>query len=218
MSTSFEEMLNAKPTLEDFQHWTQQIGRAQQLLMEFALSPQGQDVGRTMVQQMMDPGAWGRLFTQPLAAATIPTPQMPTPQFGADWMTSATSFWQDNLNIWQKMMSGEALTAMTATAAASDKDRRFKAAEWHDHPLFAFIRQSYAVIAEHLLQTPDSLEGVDEKTRAQIRFATANIVDALSPSNFALTNPQVLKRTLETRGENLVKGLEHMLKDLSKGL
>ena len=212
MSTSFEEMLNAKPTLEDFQHWTQQIGRAQQLLMEFALSPQGQDVGRTMVQQMMDPGAWGRLFTQPMTP-----PAMATPQFGADWMTSATSFWQDNLNIWQKMMSGETMSAMTATAAASDKDRRFKASEWHDHPLFAFIRQSYAVIAEHLLQTPDALEGVDEKTRAQIRFATSNVVDAFSPSNFALTNPQVLKRTLETRGENLVKGLEHMLKDLSKG-
>lgn len=218
MSTSFDEMLKTQPTLEDFQHWTQQIGRAQQLLMEFALSPAGQDVGRTMVQQMMDPGAWGRLFTQPLAANSTPNAAIGQTPFGADWMNSATSFWQDNLNLWQKMISGDAMSAFTAgTSAASEKDRRFKAPEWHDHPLFAFIRQSYAVIAEHLLQGAEALEGVDEKTRAQIRFATNNIVDALSPSNFALTNPQVLKRTLETRGENLVKGLEHMLNDLSKG-
>jgi polyhydroxyalkanoate synthase len=68
-----------------------------------------------------------------------------------------------------------------------------------------------------LLGTVDEIEGVDAPTREKLRFATRSFVDAMSPSNFALTNPQVLKRTLETRGENLLKGLANMLKDIAAG-
>ena len=72
-------------------------------------------------------------------------------------------------------------------------------------------------IADQLLGTVDEIEGVDAPTREKLRFATRSFVDAMSPSNFALTNPQVLKKTIETRGENLLKGLANMLKDLAAG-
>ena len=72
-------------------------------------------------------------------------------------------------------------------------------------------------MSDQLLGTVDEIEGVDAETREKLRFATQSFVDAMSPSNFALTNPQVLKRTLETRGENLLKGLANMLKDIAAG-
>ena len=102
-------------------------------------------------------------------------------------------------------------------ALKADQDVRFKAAAWRDNPLFDMIRQSYLLISERMLGSIDAFDGLEEVERRKLRFATKAFVDAMSPSNFALTNPQVLERTLETKGENLLKGLEHMLADLSKG-
>ncbi|MBH9807638.1 class I poly(R)-hydroxyalkanoic acid synthase, partial [Clostridioides difficile] len=63
----------------------------------------------------------------------------------------------------------------------------------------------------------DALQGVDDKQREQMRFATRGFLDAISPSNFPATNPEVLEKTIETGGENLLKGLQNMLADLAKG-
>lgn len=194
------------PTLEEFQHWTQVMGRAQQMLMEYALSPEGQDAGKAMVSRLMEPGNW-----------QLPVDQAETPaiaSLGSAWLANTTSFWQENLALWQRFATG----GMAGAAATTpEPDRRFAAPEWQGHPLFALIRQSYALVAEKMLAAADDVDGVDPKVKAQLRFATANLVDAISPSNFALTNPAVLKRTMETRGENLLKGLEHMLADLKRG-
>jgi polyhydroxyalkanoate synthase len=112
------------------------------------------------------------------------------------------------------------LSGVTAAAPADDKDRkdrRFAAPEWRENPIFDTIRQTYLRVSDQLLGTVDEIEGIDPDMREKLRFATRSFVDAMSPSNFALTNPQVLKRTLETRGENLLKGLANMLKDLASG-
>jgi polyhydroxyalkanoate synthase len=206
------------PSLEDFQHWTQVMGRAQQLLMEFALSEAGQQMNQTMLAKWMDPSQWASasadmMEKMPQAMATTPAAMDPKlfDPMNNPFLAATTSFWQESMDMWQSIASGQ------MPEAKVEKDRRFAAPEWNEHPLFAFIRQSYALISEKLLAAADGVDGVDAKTKAQMRFATANLVDAMSPSNFALTNPAVLKRTMETRGENLVKGLEHMLADLKKG-
>jgi polyhydroxyalkanoate synthase len=101
--------------------------------------------------------------------------------------------------------------------APDKKDRRFSAPEWRENPLFDQIRQTYLALSDKLLGTVDQIEGLDPESRSKLKFATRNFVDAMSPSNFALTNPQVLKKTIESRGENLLKGLANMLKDIAAG-
>jgi len=185
----------AIPTLEDWQHWTLVMGRAQQMLMEY------------WAEQMK---------------AGQPMPNWSAPAFGfgeqsaaADpmaLMTAGAQAWAKGLETWGKMLGGAA-----PAPAAEKKDRRFAAPEWSENPIFDTIRNSYLQISDQLLGTVDQIENIDAETRERLRFATKSFVDAMSPSNFALTNPQVLKRTIETRGENLLKGLANMLRDIAQG-
>jgi polyhydroxyalkanoate synthase len=130
-------------------------------------------------------------------------------------MTAGAQAWAKGLETWGKMLSG--VTHAPAGGAQQRKDRRFAAPEWSENPIFDTIRQTYLRVSDQLLGTVDEIEGIDADTREKMRFATRSFVDAMSPSNFAVTNPQVLKRTLETRGENLLKGLANMLRDIAAG-
>jgi polyhydroxyalkanoate synthase subunit PhaC len=180
------------PSLEELQHWTQVMGRAQQMMLEFALAPGNQEQAKAMLAKVA-----------PLVALTDLAAANP-------WVAATTGFWQDSMSLWQRMLTGE-------MPVSPEKDRRFAAPEWSEHPLFALIRQSYALISERMLAATDAVDGIDPKVKAQMRFATQGLIDAMSPSNFALTNPLVLKRTIETRGENLLRGLDHMLADMTQG-
>ncbi|MET0268975.1 MAG: class I poly(R)-hydroxyalkanoic acid synthase [Sphingomonas sp.] len=180
------------------QHWTGVIGSAQQMMLEYVSA------------QMAGAAESGRerAFAPPGAASI---------------MKAQADFWSDSMILWQRFVTPgepidpEAQAKMDAVAAQADKDRRFAQPEWREAPLFDLIRQSYVLLSEHLLKGVDAVEGLDPKQREKIRFATRAFTDALSPSNFALTNPRVLARTIETGGANLLKGLEHMLADIGKG-
>jgi polyhydroxyalkanoate synthase subunit PhaC len=188
------------PTLEDWQHWTWVMGRAQQMLME----AWAQNLKRSEPWPTSPP-AWGAfppVFFDAKAAANP-----------ASLMSSGIQAWAKGLETWGKMVGLD--TEKTETTER--KDRRFSAPEWRDNPLFDQIRQTYLALSDKLLGTVEQIEGLDPETEARLRFATRSFVDAMSPSNFALTNPQVLKKTIETRGENLLKGLANMLKDIAAG-
>src|SRR5690606_18636062 len=97
-------------------------------------------------------------------------------------------------------------------------DNRFKDPAWQENFLFDYIKQSYLVTAQWLQATVhEADEELDEKTRQKIEFYTRQFVDAIAPSNFAMTNPAVLRATIESGGENLVKGLNNLLRDLEAG-
>lgn len=191
-------MSGAMPTLEDWQHWTLVMGRAQQMLMEF------------WAEQMRT--------GQPMPAFSPPAfgfGEQAPPSDPMAMMSAGAQAWAKGLETWGKMLGG-----VTGAPTASDKerkDRRFAAPEWSENPIFDTIRQTYLRVSDQLLGTIDEIEGLDPAMREKLRFATRSFVDAMSPSNFALTNPQVLKRTIETRGENLLKGLANMLKDIAAG-
>ncbi|KQM67582.1 poly(R)-hydroxyalkanoic acid synthase [Sphingomonas sp. Leaf17] len=178
----------APPSLEDLQHWTWVMGRAQQMMME-----QGLQAMKGPAEAMpVIPG-----FNDP---ATVQRVQ---------------DFWADSLTIWQRFL--DPAQAASAPVAAAPADKRFKAAEWHENPVFDMIRQSYLMIADHMLRGVEALEGIDPKEKDRLRFAARGFVDAMSPTNFALTNPEVIAKTVETRGANLLKGMQNMMADIGRG-
>src|SRR3954466_6414510 len=188
----------AIPTLEDWQHWTLVMGRAQQMLMEFWADSLKKD--------------------QPFPAWSPPVFGFGEAQSASDpmaLMSAGAQAWAKGLETWGKMLGG--VTAAPTGDEKERKDRRFAAPEGRENPIFDTIRQTYLRVSDQLLGTVDEIQNIDPEMREKLRFATKSIVDAMSPSNFALTNPQVLKKTLETRGENLLKGLANMLKDIASG-
>ena len=177
------------PSLEELQQWTWVMGRAQQMMLESGLSA-------------------ASTAGQDLGLPTIPGFNDP------ETIKRAEAFWSDSLDLWQRFLDP------AKPPPADDKharDKRFAAPQWRDNPLFDWIRQSYFLISDHMLQGIDAMSGIDERQKEQLRFAAKGFLDAMSPSNFPATNPQVLEKTIETGGENLLKGLQHMLADIAKG-
>ena len=133
------------------------------------------------------------------------------------------SLWTDYMQLWQRTTerflggNGGAAQPAEPVIEAAKGDKRFKDPAWQDHAVFDFIKQSYLLSARFMQTTVRDVEGLDDKTAKKVDFYTRQFVDAMAPSNFVLTNPEVLRTTVESRGENLVKGLEHMLDDLERG-
>ncbi|RYD99400.1 MAG: class I poly(R)-hydroxyalkanoic acid synthase [Sphingomonadales bacterium] len=176
------------PSLEDLQHWTWVLGKAQQMMLE-----QGLDV----MQAPANPA---------FAAMLDPTAAV----------RATADFWSDTMQLWQRFLDPAHAAPFEETPEQA-RDKRFKAPQWREEPVFDFLRQSYFMIADHLLKGVDALDGVEPRQKEQIRFATKGFIDAISPTNFPATNPLVLEKIVETKGENLLKGLQHMLADIQKG-
>lgn len=96
-------------------------------------------------------------------------------------------------------------------------DRRFRHEDWVQEPAFGYIKQSYLLISQWMRELVTDLDGLDDHTAEKVRFFTERYLDAMSPTNFALTNPAVLEKIVETKGGNLVHGLKNMLEDLERG-
>ena len=127
------------------------------------------------------------------------------------------SLWQDYAKLWEntaRRMAGEEVEP-TVTPAAGD--RRFTDDTWSENPLYDHIKQSYLLASKFMLSTVRETDGLDPHTAQKVDFYTRQFVDALAPTNFAMTNPEVARRTVETGGENLVQGLANMLEDLERG-
>ncbi len=100
---------------------------------------------------------------------------------------------------------------------AKSRDKRFRDGMWEENPYFKFLKDAYLVYAEWLLQLTRGIEGMDKKSREKLEFYTSQFIDAISPSNFLFTNPEVLRATLETNAENLVHGLKNLAHDIAQG-
>ncbi len=127
------------------------------------------------------------------------------------------AWWRDVTVLWEstalKMMGGEAKPLVEPPPG----DRRFRAEEWHNNEIFDFLKQSYLLTANAMQDMVSNLQGLSPEERRRVAFFTKQFADAFAPTNFPLTNPDVLKATLASNGENLLKGLENLASDIARG-
>ncbi len=127
------------------------------------------------------------------------------------------SLWQDYMRLWQSTAERFVGGNPAPVAEPESGDYRFKDPAWQESTLFDYIKQSYLLTARWLQTTVKATDGLDEKAARKVDFYTRQFVDAMAPTNFVATNPEVLRTTIESGGENLVKGLQNMLDDLDRG-
>jgi polyhydroxyalkanoate synthase subunit PhaC len=129
-------------------------------------------------------------------------------------MRAQIELWEQSVSLWARtlrhLLGGE-------PPPASAPDKRFKHPEWAQNAIFSYIRDSYLLSARAILTAVRDVKGLDEETSRKVVFYTRQFVDALAPSNFVATNPEVLSKTVETGGENLLSGLTNLLNDLQRG-
>jgi polyhydroxyalkanoate synthase subunit PhaC len=178
--------------------------QSQRLVSEF-LARQSRDAGQ---QPAADPLNIGAAFLE-MTARMMADP--------VHLMRAQVSLWQDYMTLWQRTAQRFLGQEAEPVIEPSKDDRRFKDSAWDENTLFDFIKQSYLLSARFLQKSVKDVDGLDDRTHRKVDFYTRQFVDAMAPSNFVLTNPEVLRTTLESGGENLVKGLEHLLEDLERG-
>jgi len=132
-------------------------------------------------------------------------------------INAQTQLWQGYMDLWQN-------AAMAATGQETKPviepvkgDKRFKSEEWTKNQIFDYIKQSYLLTSKTINDLVSDVEGLDEVEHKKVDFYTKQFTDALSPTNFFWSNPDVLKRTYETKGENLLHGIDHLIEDLKAG-
>ncbi|HKC45869.1 MAG TPA: class I poly(R)-hydroxyalkanoic acid synthase [Burkholderiales bacterium] len=143
---------------------------------------------------------WAKLLANPMALASA---QM--------------NMYFDYLRLWQSSWLKLLGQAAEPVAAPAKGDNRFKDEEWQTNFVFDYLKQSYLIAARHIHDVVSSVEGIPDESKRKVDFFTRQYIDALSPSNFAATNPQVVRETMKSGGTNLVKGLKNLLEDLDEG-
>ncbi len=195
-----------EPKLPDPVQWSRNMAAiaelSEQLVREFLAQQQSSGLG------MADPLNIGGAFLE-MTQRLMSDP--------GRLVQAQLSLWQDYLRLWQSTAERFLGGKSEPVAEPQPGDRRFKDAAWQENTLFDYIKQSYLLTARWLQSTVRQVEGLDDKTARKVDFYTRQFVDAMAPSNFVLTNPEVLRATIDTQGENLVNGLQHVLEDLERG-
>ncbi|MCJ2376535.1 class I poly(R)-hydroxyalkanoic acid synthase [Vibrio sp. ZSDZ34] len=120
-------------------------------------------------------------------------------------------WWAQQLEIWQRVALHNNREQVVPKESG---DRRFEDQAWQDEAFYSFIKQSYLLFSKTYLDTIENVEGLDAKAKERLSFFSRQKLNALSPSNFIATNPELLKLTLEQNGENLLAGLTQFQQDI----
>jgi len=210
----------------DIGEWTKAGAELQGIWLDFVThqargATEHATAGLSNPSNLLDPAQWLVLSQSMLS-------QMPK-----GIVEAQTKLATDTFDLW-KGVFGQMAPSLPLTmpgfggdAAATDeddtkpalpkKDRRFADPEWQEHPAFALLHQTYLMLAEYFRNAVQSMPGLDSEMRKQLEFAVNALAEAMSPGNFLLTNPVVMKRTVETHGQNLVRGMRHLVADLKRG-
>jgi polyhydroxyalkanoate synthase len=175
-------------------------------------------VGDWLRRQVLDPAATGRSGeADPLniggAFMDMTARLMAHP---AGLVQAQIGFWQDYLTLWQHTTRRFWGLDAPPVIEADAQDARFRDPAWKEE-VFDFIKQSYLLSARYVQDVVSHVDGLSPRTAQKVDFYARQFVEAMSPSNFLLTNPEILRRTVETGGDNLLRGLSNLLMDLERG-
>jgi poly[(R)-3-hydroxyalkanoate] polymerase subunit PhaC len=151
---------------------------------------------------------------------SVPTQTSGAYSTGADAAKVAAlqaRFLNEHAVLWRTTLARQPGGEADAAVGPADRDdRRFASAEWRRDPWFDYLRRSYLINSRFVA---DWVEALDAEPRAKerLRFVTRQLADAMSPANFAATNPEALKLALETKGESLTRGVRQLIEDVHKG-
>ncbi len=134
---------------------------------------------------------------------------------GVKWQELQQQYYAAQMDLFARTL-GRAAGQADQAPPLTPPDRRFAAPEWQQSPLFDYVRQSYQLTSDWLLKAVGGLD-LNDATRRRLEFYTRQYLDAVAPSNFPATNPEVLKLALDSGGENFAAGLKNLLGDLEKG-
>lgn len=208
----------AMPGLDpsEMTEWAATAAQLQRLWLDFA-THQSQAAAEKAAKggagaNMLDPAQW-------LVMSQAMLGQMPKGMFEA-----SAKLAQDQMQLWSGVMQSFAAGATGGKAtdapdpsALPKSDRRFADPAWRAHPAFLLLHQTYLMLADYFRQAVRGMDGLDKDKRQQLEFAVSALAEAMSPDNFLALNPVVLKRTIETKGANLVRGMQHLINDLKRG-
>ncbi len=206
-------LFSKTPSAGELAEWAKASSELQKMWLEFA-AYQASETAKKVTQgsNPLDPAQW-MLMTQSLLKQA-PTNPLEAP---AKLAQESLQLWQGVMGRFAAPMAGGSATASKDEPQLPRKDRRFADPAWSEYPAFALLHQTYLMLAEHFQASVKSMKGVDKEKRRQLEFAVTALAEAMSPDNFLLTNPVVMKRTVETRGQNLVRGMKHLITDLKRG-
>ena len=129
-------------------------------------------------------------------------------------MEAQNQLWASYSQLWQNSWSKVLGAEVGPVASPARNDKRFKDKDWQENAIFDFLKQFYLVSANWTQDVIKNADGIDEHTRRKAKFYVEQIANALSPSNFPASNPEVLRATLATNGANLIEGLKNLEKDM----
>jgi polyhydroxyalkanoate synthase len=132
-------------------------------------------------------------------------------------IAAQANLWHSYLNLWNSSMLQVMGLDSNEVAPSNPKDARFKDPAWSEHQVFDFMRQSYLITSHWAERLVDDVEGLDPEIQQKARFYTKQIVNAIAPSNWVFTNPELLRETFASDGENLVRGMQLLAEDIEKG-
>nr|HQV08366.1 class I poly(R)-hydroxyalkanoic acid synthase [Thauera sp.] len=170
--------------------------------------------GQAMAQGFFD--ALTRQHAAMQDSSGVAAPKLPLPE--SDVMAAMQKeYAEKHAALWSSMLGRKPGEPGDAVVQPEPGDKRFVAPEWSESPVFDYMRQAYLINADLLRKVADAMPIADGRAKSRIQFLTRQYIDALSPSNFAATNPEFIKTAIETKGESIARGVQNLLGDLEKG-
>ena len=132
-------------------------------------------------------------------------------------MRAQADLFQQYMDLWQSAARRAQGETPAPVAVPGKGDKRFLDKDWTENPVYDAIKQSYLITSNWLNGLVNSVDNVDPLTKRRVEFFTQMLTDALSPSNFLLSNPAALREAMETHGQSLVAGMQNFADDLQRG-